>query len=595
MIVPMKKISIVSLSTEQEVSLKKLAQLGVMHIVTGNPSSAQIEELNTKIEILGKALNLLPKTKKKIDYRKKVGLNQSLKVAEKVIQIGEDIDSLEEKKKKIHQQIDRISDWGKMDPQNIDLIKHHGINIKLIEIDKKNISQIPENVYSFIIKKKKNKLKIVCIYFDQEIEIPFTEFKYGDRSQTDLESEFKAIQNKIIKLNKRLQEFIPYIKTIEQGLKNLHKLIEFEQVKTSMKEVDQLVYLSGFAPNDNVAEIKKAAQKNGWALLIEQPARDDPVPTLVRYPKLIRIIKPVFDFLGTVPGYREYDISGWFLLFFSIFFGMLVGDAGYGVIFFLLTLITKLVIRKVSIYFVGLLLVTSLVTIIWGTITGNWFGVKEFASVEPLSWFVVPAIASFSQQNTTNFIMQICFLIGAIHLTISHIMNFLKLFPKLKAYADLGWISIIWGIYFLTLTVILAMDLNPLTIYLLVGGFIIIIIFVEQEGKFFKGLLRGIGQSLLNLLSGISAFSDVVSYVRLYAVGLATLKIAEAFNIMAKGIGFNFPLVIFSALVLFLGHSLNLILAVMAIIVHGVRLNMLEFSGHLGMEWSGKPYKPFKL
>jgi len=105
----------------------------------------------------------------------------------------------------------------------------------------------------------------------------------------------------------------------------------------------------------------------------------------------------------------------------------------------------------------------------------------------------------------------------------------------------------------------------------------------------------GLKKSLLTILSSISAFSDVVSYVRLYAVGLATLEIAKAFNSMASGVGSSWIGIVLASLVLFLGHSLNIILAVMAIVVHGIRLNMLEFSGHMGMEWSGIAYKPFKL
>ncbi|MBN2444535.1 MAG: V-type ATP synthase subunit I, partial [Spirochaetales bacterium] len=91
----------------------------------------------------------------------------------------------------------------------------------------------------------------------------------------------------------------------------------------------------------------------------------------------------------------------------------------------------------------------------------------------------------------------------------------------------------------------------------------------------------------------ISCFSDIISYVRLFAVGLATVKVAEAFNEMAAGAGFGPFGVIIAVLILILGHSLNMTMAALSVMVHGIRLNMLEFSGHMDLQWAGTKYKPF--
>ena len=95
-------------------------------------------------------------------------------------------------------------------------------------------------------------------------------------------------------------------------------------------------------------------------------------------------------------------------------------------------------------------------------------------------------------------------------------------------------------------------------------------------------------------LDSISAFSDIISYIRLFAVGLATVEIAKSFNSMAAGLGDGAAGIIGGILILIFGHTLNLAMGGLSVIVHGVRLNMLEFSGHLGIEWTGIPYKPFK-
>ena len=124
---------------------------------------------------------------------------------------------------------------------------------------------------------------------------------------------------------------------------------------------------------------------------------------------------------------------------------------------------------------------------------------------------------------------------------------------------------------------------------------LVIVIFSQQDGVTFgKGILRGL-QSLFNtFLEGISAFADIISYLRLFAVGLASVEIARSFNQLAFSIAESSVGWAGVIAVLIIGHTLNIALGALALIVHGVRLNMLEFSSHLGVEWSGEHYRPFK-
>jgi V/A-type H+-transporting ATPase subunit I len=274
---------------------------------------------------------------------------------------------------------------------------------------------------------------------------------------------------------------------------------------------------------------------------------------------------------------------------------MLIGDAGYGVFFLGIIVIARLVVKKAPWEFFALMTVTSLVTIGWGSITGTWFGSEEISNLWFLKWMRIDEIYSFAKGSTTELLMFICFILGITHLTIARLRSFIQKMPSLIAFAELGWLSILWGMFFLVLMIVLGQEMNPAALPLIIAGFGFLIIFSEQKGKFFRGLLSGLLNLPLNILSAIGSFSDIVSYVRLYAVGLASLELAKAFNGMAGGVGFSGPAIIGSVLILFLGHALNIILGAMGVIVHGVRLNMLEFSGHLGMEWSGKQYKPFTV
>jgi V/A-type H+-transporting ATPase subunit I len=310
----------------------------------------------------------------------------------------------------------------------------------------------------------------------------------------------------------------------------------------------------------------------------------------------------VFDLLGTVPGYREYDISFFFLLFFTVFFAMIIGDGGYGAVLLAGSVFFSIKSKKKSGKISdGLILLNllSFATIVWGAITGTWFGYAPIAETEPFSWFVIPEMYSFNPRSA-EFIQFICFVIGTVHLTISHLWNFfdqIKKHPRIKAFAQLGWLSMLLGLYYLVLNLVLSPEKYPLpdfSPWLIGGGLVFIIVFSEQEGNFFKGILRGAAGIITTLLDGIGAFSDIISYIRLFAVGLASVEIAKSFNDMASGFGTGVGAAAAAVAVLFLGHSLNLAMGALSVIVHGVRLNMLEFSGHLGMEWTGIPYDPFR-
>jgi V/A-type H+-transporting ATPase subunit I len=183
--------------------------------------------------------------------------------------------------------------------------------------------------------------------------------------------------------------------------------------------------------------------------------------------------------------------------------------------------------------------------------------------------------------------------LGAIHLSIGHIQTAIKYINSVKAIAQIGWVAIIWGLYMLVAQMVLKSQTTDIMIWLFGGGTLLVALFSNPGPNFFKGIITSLASLPLSLISG---FSDVISYIRLYAVGLATVLMAVSFNEMAIGEGIT---TVFSGitavLILILGHGLNMVLAAMAVIVHGVRLNMLEYAGHASVDFSGNEYQPFKL
>ena len=356
-------------------------------------------------------------------------------------------------------------------------------------------------------------------------------------------------------------------------------------------------------PSEKTELIKNEAASNGWAIMLKAPEDDDHVPTLVRNSKVVRIIQPVFELLGTIPGYREKDISFFFLVFFSIFFAMIIGDGGYGAIFLGISIYAGIKLKKKNGVVpdgIKLLAEMSFFTVIWGAITGTWFGSENIAEIPFFNMLIIEKIASFSDKPNAQYIKHLTFIIGTVHLSIAHIWNFITMLkerPIIKAFSQLGWLSMVLGLYFLVLDFVLSSVLFPMPPYgwnMIFGGLAVVVVFGEQDGHFFKGLLKGVSGLMTTFLDTIGAFSDIISYIRLFAVGLATVAVASSFNSMAAEMGSGVVGIIASVFVLGLGHTLNIAMAALSVVVHGVRLNVLEFSGHLGMEWTGEYYNPFK-
>jgi V/A-type H+-transporting ATPase subunit I len=203
---------------------------------------------------------------------------------------------------------------------------------------------------------------------------------------------------------------------------------------------------------------------------------------------------------------------------------------------------------------------------------------------------ILPNLDSYSDNQ--NFMLQLCFTLGAVHLTIAHLTRGLRMIKTVRILSELGWIFILWYLYFLANYFVLRKPLPDFSTTLLLPGIVLVGLFSNPQRNFIKSSLMGFAELPLKM---ISSFSDLVSYLRLFAVGYATLVIAVSFNQMAFSLEGN-PLLkgIGAALILLLGHTLNILLAAMAVLVHGVRLNMLEFSSHLGMGWTGRRYRPFK-
>lgn len=610
MIVPMKKVSLVMLESRHRQALEELRGTGVMHVQSTGKSSAELEAVRENIFLIERALAAFPPEKKKeIPRASSVSTEDTLKQAAKIAELAERRAIRNEEADRVLREIGKYEPWGDFDPETLKLLNSRGVFVRMYELDRKEARNFNFPGLKYTIFETREKTGFIAVS-KNEADFPSgtDHVPIPAKSLSLLRETLKEKQDDAHTLSAEINGMISSKDALRSLVKKLRISAEFEQAAADLAHPEEkLVYLTGFVPETKTADLRTAAAREGWALLVDDPSDDDVVPTLLRNPKPVRLIKPVMDFLGLVPGYRERDISFFFILFFSVFVAMIIGDAGYATLFLAASVYFGLKTRKKLGYMPDafiLFIVMGLCTFIWGSVTCNFFGIgkvlKESAGIEltqmePFSLVYIPWL---SEQKNVQFI---CFVLALVHLCIARTWNFfhdIRQAPRIKAFVHIGYLCLLLGLFTLVLNMLIDKVKFPVPgwAYAAIGvGYIFVLFLSQQEGNFLKGILMGLAQFIPTTLGCISVFADIISYVRLFAVGLAGLAIAESFNNMAQGImSAGGAFIVPGVLVIILGHTLNMGMCVLSVVVHGVRLNVLEFSNHLGLEWSGYAYSPFR-
>lgn len=636
MIVPMKKVSLVVLNNERKDALLQLKKVGVVHLEQIDGSSEQLslyKEASNNAVAANAILSDIKVAKKK-SFSSTV---KTLSNDEVVAKCKHVIDISDKKKKLLEEiasdaaEIERFANWGQVDIDDFAYLKEKGISFKMYEIPEDKYGLVDEKLTTICVNRIKKIVRFLLIDASEDrpeglppeaFEVPMPVL-----STKDLAKRVEDNEAEISKIEEELKSETVYISQIQDFKSNLESDIQFETIYSGMGQENSgkttdLAWLTGYVPIDSFDKLKDCVTKNSWAMAASDPTEEDNVPTKLKNNKFVSLIYPLTDFLGTVPGYHEYDISGWFLLFFCVFFGMIFGDGGYGLLVTVasLVLVLKSLFQKKSVSpLMGLLLLLGLSTVAWGTVTCTWFGLKPeqlpawltSLSITPISNAAGSDYRLYLPWNTevgltTGQNLQIfCFTLAFLQLSVAHLKGMARNRKSLKVLGEFGSLLQIWGMFYVVLSMVVSSALFPLglvvnnipvgtiAIALVGGGFALSFIFSNYEGNIGASILESCKNIISVLLGVVNVFSDIVSYIRLWAVGLAGSAISNTVNEMAGPLlGHAITFIAFVALIAF-GHGLNMVLNLLSVIVHGVRLNTLEFSTHLGMSWSGFKYNPF--
>lgn len=602
MITKMKKLTFLVYHKEYEDFLNSLRELGVVHVVEKQQGVADNAELQESIRLssrLTATLKLLQNLKTENAPAKTGGS------AERGMQVLEEVDALQNEKNKLTQQLqtyakerDALQVWGDFDPESIKKLNEAGYTVGFYICSEGNYKEEWETVYNaMVIDRVSSKVFFVTVTkTGTEVDLDVEQAKLPAYSLTRVEKMYadtqRAIEANEQKLVAIAEKDIP---SLQEALKELQNNIEFSRVVLSTEQAagDKLMLLEGWAPASSKLAIETFLNESHVYYEITDPAPGDNVPIELNNKGFFAWFEPICK-LYMLPKYNELDLTPFFAPFFMIFFGLCLGDSGYGLFLFVGATAYRLIAKKLSASaksIISLIQVLAVATFFSGLLTGTFFG----ANIYELPWpFVQRMKAALYMDNNDMF--QLSLILGAIQILFGMVLKAVNQtiqFGFKYAVSTIGWIILLLSLAFSALLP----KVMPMgsTVHLVIMGIAAVMIFLFNSPG--KNIFMNIGLGLwdsYNMATGL--LGDVLSYVRLFALGLSGGILAGVFNSLAKGMSPDNAILgpIVMVLIFVIGHAINIFMNVLGAMVHPMRLTFVEFFKNAGYEGGGKEYKPFK-
>ncbi|QPN66729.1 V-type ATP synthase subunit I [Synechococcus sp. CBW1006] len=418
--------------------------------------------------------------------------------------------------------------------------------------------------------------------------LPVARSHVGAQSHRDVQRQFDDARTALEDVEAEHESLSRWVFLLSKHLTRAEDAQAREQASGMALDDDTLVQLQGWIPRPALPRLDAFAQQHGLAYLAEVPEPKDSPPTLLRNPATLSGGQDLVAFYET-PGYRDWDPSIVVFFSFAFFFAMIMADAGYALVLGLVVGLKWTAMGRSSggRHFRILAVVGLVMALIYGILAGSYFGVAPPAGS-------LLAHCKLLDLNDFAAMMKLSLVVGCAHLLLANGVVALRGQSLAQTAPPIGWMAVILG----GLTLYLSQAETPflhLGIGLIAGGLLTVLLLsserrISHPADLLLRLLDGLGS-----LTAISKlFGDVMSYLRLFALGLASASLAITFNQLAgqvshSGLALGVPIAL---LILVLGHGINLLLAIISGFVHGLRLNFIEFF-NWGLSGEGVPFRPF--
>lgn len=605
MIVQMYKYSFLVFYSGYSEFLKDIRKIGVVHLKENkNEPTPEMQELFRHLNEITKAVKKLESIGsgeggKKPEFESGQAVFNRLREMEKEMEHNhQQVQQLEKERK-------QLKPWGDFDWSMIEKLNKEGVEVRFMTCPSKKFN--PDWEEDFFIKKICDAdgysffLKLERSGVSEETENKkFEEISGADelilpnQSLSEVKSKIGKLKSKEKELCDELQQIAFYNKAqLEKYQDEIQQ--ELSEQDAHLQTVDEVEgkvkMLEGWVPETKKEELDKYLDENQILNVVEKPDDEEKVPILLknnRFAKLYEVIGRLYD----LPTHKELDLVPFFAPFYMMFFGFSLGDAGYGLFILLLATIAKKKKPELKSIF-SLAQWLGFATVLFGALTGTFFGIDLINSDIP--W--LESVKKYMVNTDELFNLAIIFgVIQIIFGMVLKVINISRVKGFLYSLATIGWLVLIIGlgaIYGLKTGEIIPEQTASIGQYAVMGIAGVLILLLNNPKR---NVFINFGAGLWDVYNmATSLLGDILSYIRLFALGVSSAILGLVFNSMAMSmkpdnIIFG-PIVMI--IILIIGHGITIFMATLGAFVHPIRLTFVEFYKNAGFTGGGKPYKPF--
>ncbi len=604
MITKMKKLTFLIYHKEYERFLEQIRELGVVHIVEKQCGEMddQLQRFIQKRILYRNTLNAMSNLAgKNLSTTVRAGVS-----ADEVVSGYEDLQSriqdLSLKLPQLDKDIAQMQIWGEFDWTAVRKLCDAGWHVKFYSCTEKEYDEVWEVDYNAVrIREQGGHIYFVTVTPGSQEGPDMEPLRLPSFCLTELLARKAGTETQIEQAQADLKVFCQEnCRTLEYGGLLLQGDIDLLKVKLNSEHMADgaVVLLEGWIPVDNESEVRKLLDNSGVYYEIRNATKEDNAPIKLRNNVFARMYEVLTKMYG-MPDYAEFDPTPILAPFFSLFFAFCMGDAGYGVVLIILGFILKKKLSKSLNGMMNLVITLGVFTTVFGTILGTCFGVSLFDLDLP-EWLKQFMIVGKIGETTYDKQMLLALIIGVVHISIAMTVKAVGETVRYgfkESLSSWGWLLlVVGGVCVGTLSFFEVISEHVSTwAFIIIGSVSAIGIYLLNN--LHRNVLVNIGAGIwdtYNMATGL--MGDILSYIRLYALGLAGGMLGGVFNQLAfmvndaagPALGW-----LFCGLILVFGHALNIAMSCLSAFVHPLRLTFVEYFKNSGYNGKGEAYAPF--
>ncbi len=602
MISPMIKYSFLVYHREYEDILDELRNLGVVHIVEKELEiSDEIREKYQYLDQVDKAIRFLKKREN--EHPVIGGKLYGKDVFEELLELQSRQEGIVNKLNSLRKEIHELFPWGNFSPDMITKLREEGIIIRFFVCPTRKFEQEWKEQYTIEeISVYGGQIHFVVISRDgEEVSIPAEEVTPSGRSLASLREEKDGVKEEMEVIEKRYEEMARMdLDALERYKNELIQELEYEKAihNTTREAEEKLMIFEGWVPKESAPKLNRYLDESSAAYITSEPGPDDKAPILLKNKGFAEKFEKLGE-LYSLPSYKELDMTPFFAPFYALFFGFCLGDAGYGILIAVAAMVARKKVKRDFKPMTVLVFYLGLATLLFGLIGGTFFGINLYQSNLPV---YRELNAMFREQGTdiNMLLFYLSVILGGIQIIFGMVLKAINetiQFGWQYAVGTYGWLTLILGSLLVYLTSVITgipmESLNPVLYTVLVVSGIMILFLNNLKRNVFANFGLGLWNTY-NMATGL--LGDLLSYIRLFALGISSAILGFVFNSLAVSMSGNIPVVsaIVMVIILLFGHGINLFMSGLGSFVHPMRLTFVEFYKNAGFSGGGKKYNPFR-